>query len=241
MQASVTEPPYRLTNDEYRTVAHFENITRYKPDDRLLKYGKTVLLSGTLVLGYYLIGLDVRGLSGAFIQATIKRPELVPVFLVTWFLYNFYRFDVHLRHAISIHNFKIDNLRSFGQSVARYIIRKEIGRYFQSTGIDHSYEPKNLSDVGSNDEIVMWQFTLDKEIRAKHDDEISKLPGFLLDRHTVKFEYRITNADRQFYEANKDYLRTIGLHEFMDYRFPRNFGIVVSVMILLFQVISVFA
>lgn len=223
---------YDIKEHEYRNIERFKNILRYSAPDRLLRYRRNVLVLGGVVLFYYLAGITVEEFSGGLIKGKIVNPEFVRAFLLFVFLYNFFMFLVYLRREISVHNFKINSLYSFGVGVAQYVIKREIGKFVSQSSTGKEFEPKNFSIRSSSREnVVEAQFTLDPEIRKKHEEEIRKLPGFSIDQHTIKFDYEISEADKKFYDENRDFLRDTLIHEFMDFKFPKYFGLFVVVAI----------
>lgn len=227
---------YDIKDHEYRNLERFKTILRYSAPDRLLRYRRNVIVLGGFVLLYYLAGITVEEFSGGFIKGKILNPEFVPAFFLFVFLYNFFMFSIYLRREISAHNFKTNSLHSFGIGVAQYIIKREIGKFFSQAGFDKEYEPKNFSLRGDlRENIVKVQFTLDPEIRKKHEEEIKKLPGFSLDQHTINFDYQISEADKKFYDENKDFLRNTLIHEFMDFKFPQYFGSFVVLVIIIVE------
>ncbi|MEK9201403.1 MAG: hypothetical protein AAB944_00365 [Patescibacteria group bacterium] len=230
---------YELNENEYRNIEYFKNLHRYSAPDRLLRYRRSVIVLGGFVLFYYFSGITVDGFSGGFMKGTIERPQFVPAFLSFFFLYNFYMFWLYLRREISTHNFRVNSLNAFGIGVARYIIKREIGKYFSQSGGRGEYEPKNFSMHGGSENIVQVQFTLDPELRQKHEKEIQGLPGFKLDQHVINFDYKISDTDKKFYEENKDFLKSILVHEFMDYKAPKYFGLFVALVIIVVNMSAV--
>jgi hypothetical protein len=175
----------------------------------------------------------VEGFSGGYIKGTIKYPQAVPAFLSIIFIYFFYMFWIYLQREKSTYNVRVNNLISFGIEITRYIIKREIGKFFPRS-LSEEYEPKNFSVIGSEN-LVRTQFILDPEIRQSHEKEIQGLSGFSLDQHVVMFEYEISQADKKFYEENKDLFKTIIDHEFMKYKFPKYFGLSVLLVIIGFN------
>ena len=227
---------YDIKEHEYRNLERFKNILLYSAPDRLLRYRRNVIVLGGFVLFYYLAGITVEEFSGGFIKGKISNPEFIPAFFLFVFLYNFFMFSIYLRKEINTHNFKINSLYSFGIGVVQHIIKREIGKFFSQTGPDKEYEPKNFSIRDSSREnVVCAQFTLDPEIKRKHEEEIKKLPGFSLDQHVINFDYEISEADKKFYDENKDFLSNTVIHEFMDFKFPKYFGSFVVLVIIIVE------
>lgn len=191
-----------------------------------------MIVLGGIVLLYYFAGILTNGFSGGLVKGTIERPQYIHVFLLAYFFYHFFMFWLYLQREMSTHNFTVNSLNSFSSSVARYIIKREIGKYFRQFGLEEDYEPKNLSQQTSSENLVQLRFTLDPEVRQKFEMKIQELPGFKLDKQAVFFEYTISDTDKKFYEENKDYLQNIVLHEFMDYKFPIYFGVLVVLVII---------
>ncbi|MCU7797280.1 MAG: hypothetical protein KZQ75_09135 [Candidatus Thiodiazotropha sp. (ex Myrtea spinifera)] len=225
----------QLTDHEYRQLEHFKNIARYRPSDLLMRYKRNVILFGSFVVFYHFAEIHIEGFSGGFIKGTIGHPELVPLFLALFFIYNIYMFDLYIRKELDFHDFQVNDIRTFGVAISRYIIKQEIGKFVQSDRPDNEYEPKNYSLVSKSavDEIKV-QFTLDPEIRKAHDSEIEKLDGFTLDTHTINYNYKLTDHDKKFYEDNRGFLTNLLIHEFMEFKFPKIFG--GTVLILIFYI-----
>ncbi len=189
------------------------------------------MVFGGIIIFFYFGGIKVEQFSGGLITGKIENPQFVPAFLWLIFLYNFYMFEVYLQREIELHNFKINNLNSFGIEIARYILKKEIGRFFQFSEIE-TYEPKNFVILGSSKKnLVECQFTLDSELKNSHFKELKLIPGLTLENHGIKFKYEISNADKEFYKENKNFIKRILVHEFMDFKFPKFYGVIVLLLV----------
>lgn len=121
-------------------------------------------------------------------------------------------------------------------AVARHIVKREIGRLLGTE--EDEYEPKNFSIQNPPSDRVRVNFRLDPELCKLHEEEIKKLPGFSLNGSIISFEYQISDADRRYYEDNKDLLKRTLVHEFMDFKFPEYFGYVVSIVIAIVSIVG---
>ncbi len=227
---------YKLTTSEYKQTEYFKNIQRFlsPAPDRLLKYRRNVIGLGAFVLFFYFAGINIEGFSGGFIKGTIEKPYLVSMFLCLFFTYNYFMFYVHLNKEIERHDFTVNNILSFGTYIAKFIIIREIAKIIKISGIsigNSGYEPKNFSVITSSENNIRTSFTLDLEIRKANEKEIRKLSGFEIDKNVIIFDYEMSEEDKKYYSENSNLIKQAVINEYMDYLFPKYFGVFVLMVI----------
>jgi len=232
---------YKLEPNEYSQLDYFRNLQRYNPTERLLRYKRNVIGLGGFVLFFIFAGINIQGFSGGFIKGTIERPGMVFIFISIFYVYNYFMFYLILRKETELHNFTGNSIQAFAQAIVKYIVKKEIGKFMEQafSGPDHGYEPRNFSFIGTGEENKLkGQFKLDPETLNMHKDEIKAIPGFEIDTHTINVIYTINDDDKAYYKENKNLLRQALMHEFMDYIFPKYFGII-ALLAIIYQCINI--
>lgn len=230
----------KLQEHDYKAIDLFTKRQRYIPNDRLLKYRRNVVSLGGLILLVILAGIPITNLKilslVGIVGGDIARPYFIFIFLAIFFGYNFVMFYLYLKREIGALTFSQMSFGGFCNGVANYYLKKLLSEkvFNQRTGDIERFLDDMLSSGPITEDTIQLSVNLLPETIIKYRAVIEEISEFTMPepgKSELIFKYTPTVQDKQFYDENKNYLKSILLHEFMDFEFPKYFGFVVVLAI----------
>ncbi len=211
--------------------------------DRLGRLRRNLLIAAGTVSTFLAAGISVESIGLGFVKGSVENPIVIPIALVSVFLYYLYLYSIHYKDLNNRLNLRISLKYAFRKEVASQTailrVRNKYGENllssFKETNSDDQIEL--LFDLRSPAVITGERRMVFNPDNKKLQEELIQLNGFIRDEEGVKFQYSLSEKEEKIFEREVPFSRKMNAINRMDFRFPFYFSWV-TIGVILFKVVE---